>query len=112
MTSDKSPVILWFRRDLRLEDHPALQAACAGGRPVIPVFVLDDLAENLGAAPKWRLGLGLGHRLLLTGNHEDRKADGSNKYPFCQISHALVFFGRVILTCLILFLSTASIRNR
>ncbi|MHA6261755.1 cryptochrome/photolyase family protein [Arenibacterium sp. CAU 1754] len=60
MASDKSPVILWFRRDLRLEDHPAVQAACEGGRPVIPVFVLDDLAETLGAAPKWRLGLGLG----------------------------------------------------
>ncbi len=54
-----SPILLWFRRDLRLSDHPALAAACATGRPVIPVFVLDPLAEGLGAAPKWRLGLGL-----------------------------------------------------
>ncbi|WGY00217.1 deoxyribodipyrimidine photo-lyase [Nocardioides sp. QY071] len=32
--------ILWFRRDLRLGDHPALLAASADG-PVLPLFVLD-----------------------------------------------------------------------
>ncbi|WP_144721063.1 cryptochrome/photolyase family protein [Agrococcus jejuensis] len=32
--------ILWFRRDLRLGDHPALGAAAAEG-DVLPVFVLD-----------------------------------------------------------------------
>ena len=51
---------MWFRRDLRLSDHPALLAACKSGRPVVPVFILDDLADGLGAAPKWRLGLGVG----------------------------------------------------
>jgi len=45
---------------LRLSDHAALSAACDSGRPVIPVFVHDGLSENLGAAPKWRLGLGVG----------------------------------------------------
>lgn len=35
-----SPSILWFRRDLRLGDHPALLAAAAEG-PVLPLFVLD-----------------------------------------------------------------------
>ncbi|WP_299855050.1 deoxyribodipyrimidine photo-lyase [uncultured Roseobacter sp.] len=54
-----SPILVWFRRDLRLSDHPALNAACATGRPVIPVFIHDDTVEALGAAPKWRLGLGL-----------------------------------------------------
>jgi deoxyribodipyrimidine photo-lyase len=34
--------ILWFRRDLRLADHPALSVAAADG-PVTPVFVLDPL---------------------------------------------------------------------
>ncbi|MFD1196545.1 cryptochrome/photolyase family protein [Seohaeicola saemankumensis] len=57
--SDTSPVILWLRRDLRLTDHPALSAAVAQGRPVIPVFIHDDALAELGAAPKWRLGLGL-----------------------------------------------------
>ncbi len=32
--------LLWFRRDLRLGDHPALCAAAAAG-DVVPVFVLD-----------------------------------------------------------------------
>ncbi|TCP60581.1 deoxyribodipyrimidine photo-lyase [Rhodovulum bhavnagarense] len=54
-----SPVIWWVRRDLRLSDNPAALAACAGGRPVIPVFIHDDGVARLGAAPKWRLGLGL-----------------------------------------------------
>ena len=56
---DTSPIILWLRRDLRLSDHPALHAACESGAPVIPVFIHDDAVADLGAAPKWRLGLGL-----------------------------------------------------
>lgn len=59
--SDTSPILLWLRRDLRLSDHPALHAACATGRAVIPVFILDPLYAGLGAAPKFRLGLGLEH---------------------------------------------------
>jgi deoxyribodipyrimidine photo-lyase len=53
------PLILWFRRDLRLADNPMLGAAVATGRPIVPVFILDPETESLGAAPKWRLGLGL-----------------------------------------------------
>lgn len=59
MGHDQSPIIFWFRRDLRLSDHPALRAAAEAGRPVIPVFIHDDLVQHLGAAPKWRLGLGV-----------------------------------------------------
>ncbi len=33
--------LLWFRRDLRTCDHPALQAAVDAGTSVLPVFVLD-----------------------------------------------------------------------
>jgi deoxyribodipyrimidine photo-lyase len=33
-------LVVWFRRDLRLGDHPALADAAARG-PVLPVFVLD-----------------------------------------------------------------------
>ncbi len=54
-----APLILWFRRDLRLDDLPMLTAALATGRPLVPVFVLDPETEALGAAPKWRLGEGL-----------------------------------------------------
>ena len=71
----QTPIIYWLRRDFRLGDHPGLTAVAATGRPVIPVFIYDDLIEALGAAPKWRLGLaaehfatileGIGSRLIL-----------------------------------------------
>jgi len=55
--SDTSPIIMWFRRDLRLADHPALAAAAQSGRPVIPVFILDEVTAQQGAAARFRLGL-------------------------------------------------------
>ena len=54
-----APVLFWLRRDLRLSDHPGLTAAAVSGAPVIPVFVLDPETEAIGAAARWRLGLGL-----------------------------------------------------
>jgi deoxyribodipyrimidine photo-lyase len=59
--SDTSPILIWLRRDLRLSDHPAFHTACATGQPVIPVYILDDQYAGLAAAPKYRLGLGIGH---------------------------------------------------
>ena len=42
--------ILWFRRDLRLGDHPALLAAAAAADEVVPLFVLDPaLLRSAGA---------------------------------------------------------------
>jgi deoxyribodipyrimidine photo-lyase len=55
----QSPILLWFRRDLRLADHPMVVAAAATGRPLIPIFILDEVSQNLGAAARWRLGLAL-----------------------------------------------------
>jgi deoxyribodipyrimidine photo-lyase len=52
--------IWWIRRDMRLADNPALCAAARNGH-VVPVFIYDPSVETLGAAPKWRLGLGLEH---------------------------------------------------
>jgi deoxyribodipyrimidine photo-lyase len=53
-----SPILVWFRQDLRLDDHPALHVAAASGRPVVPVYVLDDLtpaAWRMGGAARWWL---------------------------------------------------------
>ncbi|MEW1951867.1 deoxyribodipyrimidine photo-lyase [Terrabacter sp. NPDC080008] len=41
MAESNGTAILWFRRDLRLSDHPALLAAVESGAHVLPVFVLD-----------------------------------------------------------------------
>ena len=54
-----TPILFWFRRDLRLADHPGLTEAAATGRSVIPVFIHDEVVETHGAAPLWRLGLGV-----------------------------------------------------
>ncbi|WP_309029523.1 cryptochrome/photolyase family protein [Pelagicoccus enzymogenes] len=75
---EQKPVILWFRRDLRLADNPALQRAVESGQPVLPVYILDDGGEGSwpdGGASKWWLHHslaslaedleGVGSRLLL-----------------------------------------------
>ncbi|GAA0430500.1 deoxyribodipyrimidine photo-lyase [Acrocarpospora corrugata] len=43
-------VIVLFNRDLRVRDHPALAAACAEARHVVPLFVLDPAVQNRGRA--------------------------------------------------------------
>jgi len=53
-----SATIVWFRQDLRLADHPALSAAVARGKPVIPVFLWTPEEEGEwapGAASRWWL---------------------------------------------------------
>ena len=55
--SPNLPVILWFRQDLRLADNPALEAALATGRPIVPLFVLNEASDGRawGAASRWWL---------------------------------------------------------
>jgi len=53
-----SPAIVWFRRDLRLADNPALAAAGAAGAPLIALYVLDEPAMGAwgpGGASRWWL---------------------------------------------------------
>ena len=50
--------IVWFRRDLRLEDQAALLAAVGRGRPIAPVYILDDETpkhRQMGGASRWWL---------------------------------------------------------
>jgi len=76
--SDTSPVILWFRRDLRLADNLALKAAMETMAPVLCIYISDPespFAGALGAAQAWWLHHSLtalnqslkdaGNRLLL-----------------------------------------------
>ncbi len=61
------PVIVWFRDDLRLSDHPALHAAAQTGAPVICLYVLDEESPHLmpphgrllGGASRWWLAQSL-----------------------------------------------------
>ncbi|CCG42529.1 cryptochrome/photolyase family protein [Magnetospirillum molischianum] len=60
------PAIVWFRRDLRLADNPALVEAAASGQPLIPLFI-DETGvpegEADGGATRWWLH----HSLLSLG---------------------------------------------
>jgi deoxyribodipyrimidine photo-lyase len=50
--------LIWFRKDLRLADNPALQAAAQHGGPIFPVFIwepTEDRAWQPGAASRWWL---------------------------------------------------------
>jgi deoxyribodipyrimidine photo-lyase len=70
--------IVWFRRDLRTRDNPALSAAVSRGEPTLPVFILDDdQAQGVrprGGASRWwlhhslaALDRALGSLVLLRG---------------------------------------------
>lgn len=75
MSKQASPVICWFREDLRLSDHAALQAAVNSGRPVLPIYILDDVSPGTwcyGAASRWWLHhslQALRERLLKLGGY-------------------------------------------
>ncbi|MGE4660116.1 MAG: deoxyribodipyrimidine photo-lyase, partial [Arenicellales bacterium] len=54
----KKPVIVWLRQDQRLSDHPALAAAVASRRTVLPCYVLDTCNAHPwrpGSASRWWL---------------------------------------------------------
>ncbi|XP_069019701.1 deoxyribodipyrimidine photo-lyase [Embiotoca jacksoni] len=73
------PVVLWFRRDLRLRDNPALTGSLQVGAPVIPVFIWSPEEEEgpgitvaMGGACKYWLHQALScfrSSLERTGSH-------------------------------------------
>lgn len=79
------PLVVWFRDDLRLADHPALEHARRSGLPLICVYVLQPAQEGmrgLGGAASWWLHGALqaldqdlracgGELLLLAGSAPD-----------------------------------------
>ena len=61
---NSSSAIVWFRRDLRLVDNPALDAAKATGKRLVLLYILEDADETKGqrkpgGATKWWLGQSL-----------------------------------------------------
>jgi deoxyribodipyrimidine photo-lyase len=74
MSEQPPPAVMWFRRDLRLTDHPALLEACADGeREVLLLFVVDPrLWDPAGptrraylSASLAALGASVGGRLVI-----------------------------------------------
>ena len=56
MSDSTSPVLVWFRLDLRLADNPALHEAVQTGGAVIPVFfeaTEEEAPWQPGAASRW-----------------------------------------------------------
>ncbi|KAH9317749.1 hypothetical protein KI387_019518, partial [Taxus chinensis] len=54
----------WFRRDLRLEDNPALLAAARGGGRVVPVYIwcpTEEARFHPGRVSRWWLKMSLMH---------------------------------------------------
>lgn len=51
-----STAIVWFRRDLRLQDNPALAAACQQHDKIIPLFIANEVPkQSVGSAQRWWL---------------------------------------------------------
>lgn len=68
MQKSQDSIIVWFRQDLRLTDNPALIAARATGKAILPVFILDEGADGeyrRGGASRWWL-----HRSLIRLNEQ------------------------------------------
>ncbi len=95
--AEQAPLIVWFRRDLRLGDNPALHHAWESGQPLLPVYIFDDEGEGDwpdGGASRWWLYHSLkslqrdlelaGSRLLLLAGSSGKalsdlcKATGAN----------------------------------
>jgi len=67
-----TPALIWFRRDLRLSDNPALHNALERGYRAVPVYIHDPRSQATGAAGDWWL-----HHSL-TALREDLQRLGSD----------------------------------
>jgi deoxyribodipyrimidine photo-lyase len=70
-----APVLVWFRNDLRVHDHRALQAALATSAPIIPVFIFDPAAAaawDSGGASRWWLHQSLASLAAQLGDRGSR----------------------------------------
>jgi deoxyribodipyrimidine photo-lyase len=85
----KKRAIIWFRRDLRISDHPALSAAIADSDEIVPLFILDQrIADKSGsfrlaylAQSLQSLDKSLGEKLLvIAGDPADVLKDVMSRY--------------------------------
>ena len=84
MANSDTPVIVWFRRDLRLSDNVALTEAAESGAPLLPLYILDDETpgdHRMGGASRWWLHADLGE--IVPQNDFGR--DVSPAVPVCKL---------------------------
>ncbi len=75
-----APTLVWFRQDLRLDDHLALTAACAQATSLLPVYCVDPRAF---APTRWGFPRTQGPRIRfweesLTALRTELQAQGSD----------------------------------
>jgi len=71
--TDRAPVLVWFRDDLRLHDNPALTAAARDGAPLVCLHVRDDTGRRPpGGASRWWLAQSLRALDAMLGRHRQR----------------------------------------
>ncbi len=89
-----SRAIMWFRRDLRIADNPALLAAIAASDEIVPLFIMnDDVANNSGpyrlaylAKSLQSLDKSLGEKLLvISGEPSEVLKDVMTRYQATSI---------------------------
>ena len=115
---DRSKTIVWFRRDLRIEDNPALAAAARDGC-VFPVFIWCPKEEGQfypGRVSRWWLKQSLAHlgqslkslgaELVLIKTHSTVAAlldcietIGATRVVFNHLYGMLSFFVSLNMTC-------------
>ncbi|CAB4819017.1 MAG: deoxyribodipyrimidine photo-lyase [Actinobacteria bacterium] len=86
--------IMWFRRDLRINDHPALLAAIESSEQVIPLFILDKaqiaeagekLLAYMGQSLR-KLDESLGNRLhIIEGDQVEVLSALIKKYEVAEV---------------------------
>ena len=69
------PAIAWFRRDLRLHDHPALVAAISSRTAVVPLYVVDPVLVGGRFASPNRTWILLGSLAALRSSLRERGSD-------------------------------------
>ena len=97
--------IIWFRRDLRIADNPALLAAMAGGEEVVALFIIDkELAESANQKRLAYLAQSLhsldkslgGHLHLIKGEAADVLQDLVKRYNSKEVHIAQEFDPRAV----------------
>jgi len=90
----KQRAIIWFRRDLRISDNPALLAAIEASDEIVPLFIMDEkIASNSGtnrraylAASLDSLDRSLGEKLLvISGEPSAVLKDVMNRYSATSV---------------------------